>query len=228
MKRLALILFLGFALPQPALSHGTHGGDFGGLTADSAGYHLELAIRDGMVRAWVRDHDGKPVAASGVVSLLAGKGKLDLPLVPEGISLSAAAPVRAADAVTAILRLDVAGQTVSARFSQDAVRQPTLKDQAQAGGVLFQAACATCHGSSLRGSEQGPPLLHPYYAPGQGHGDAVIVAAIRGGAKAHHWKFGDMPRPEGVPPGQEANIVAFIRAMQMANGLDGGGHGGHH
>ncbi|CAA7626925.1 hypothetical protein [Magnetospirillum sp. SS-4] len=45
---------------------------------------------------------------------------------------------------------------------------------------------------------------------------------------------GDMPKPDGVPPGREKDLLAYIRAMQAANGLGGampsaptGGHAGH-
>jgi mono/diheme cytochrome c family protein len=150
----------------------------------------------------------------------------------DGDSLLAEAPIKAADKVAAILSLTVNGKPVSARFGQEAVVIAELKGPAQAGKKAFEEVCAACHGVALRGSDTAPPLLHAFYAPGSGHGDDVMLAAIKNGAKSHMWKFGDMPKPEDVPSGQETNIIAYIRAMQAANGLGGSAatpidHSGH-
>lgn len=210
---------------QPA--YGGHVGTVGDL-------HVEFAVRDGGVRAWVRDHADQPLtAAGGKAVLLTTAGKLELPLVADGTTLTADAPVKAGDKVAAVLSLTVGGKAVSARFAQDAVVTPPLAGPAKTGAAAFADNCATCHGTALRGSDAGPPLLHPYYAPGAGHGDEVIVAAITNGAKSHHWKFGDMPKPEGLVPGQEKDIEAYVRAMQAANGIraaapmDHSAHGKH-
>ena len=146
---------------------------------------------------------------------------------------------RAADKVTAILALSVGGKPVSARFTQAELGTPaSLTPQALAGKTTFEGICATCHGKAMRGTDNGPPLLHPYYAPGAGHGDDMILGSIANGTQSHHWKFGDMPKPQGVKAGQEKDVLAYIRAMQAANGIvaapqpvmmhgDHGGHGGH-
>lgn len=205
---------------------------FGGQIALMGHNHVEMIIHDGALRAWVRDHADKPVAASGKAVLLAGSSKIEVLLKRDGDALVAELPVRQGDKVTAILSLDVG----SARFSQDAVITPLLAGPVEAGAATYAQTCASCHGSVLRGTKDGPPLLHPVYVPSPGHGDEIILAAPLNGAKAHHWKFGDMPKPEGIKPGQERELLAYIRAMQAANGLGGasvaptaaGGHHGHH
>ncbi|OAN55965.1 hypothetical protein A6A04_10405 [Paramagnetospirillum marisnigri] len=216
---LALALLL-IGTATPSLAHGTAAAWYGGQTTETAeGWRVEFAIRDGGVRAWVRDHDDKPVAASGKVVLLVGGKKVEAALKADGEALSADIAVNAADKVTAILSLSVGGKPSSARFAQEAVTIPALNPQAAAGKQTFDRVCATCHGPALRGSDAAPPLLHPLYAPGSGHGDDVVLAAIRTGAKSHMWKFGDMPKPEGVKSGQETDILAYIRSIQAANGL---------
>lgn len=229
----ALAIALVLAAPagaQPAMQPA-----YGGQIAMAGDLHVEFAVRDGGLRAWVRDHADKPVAAIGKVVLLVGGKKLDVALTPDGDVLSADAPVTAGDKVTAVLTLTAGGKPVSARFMQEAVVVPALQGAAKAGAAGFAEICAACHGASLRGTDAGPPLLHPYYAAGSGHGDDVILAAAVNGAKSHHWKFGDMPKPEGVKPGQERDLLAFIRAMQAANGLGTAAptaavnpHAGHH
>ncbi|MBI5163905.1 MAG: cytochrome c [Magnetospirillum sp.] len=199
---------------------GAAAGQFGGQVAAAGDWHVEFAVRDGGVRVWVRDHGDKPVAATGKVTLLAGGQKLDVALKSDGEALVAdAAALQSAAKVTAVLALTVAGKPVSARFAQEAVVKPALSPSAQAGAKVFGEICFACHGTALRGSDAGPPLLHPYYAPGAGHGDEVVLAAIANGAASHHWKFGDMPKPEGIKPGQDKDLLAYIRAMQAANGL---------
>lgn len=213
-KTLAALAILTLSLP--AFAHGPMGPHFGGQLADAGDWHVEFAVRDGAIRAWVRDHSDAPVAATGKATLLSGGKKIELSLVADEKGLIAVAPVTSADKVTAILSLSVNGKPVSARFMQDAVKMPA---KTLPGAALFAENCAVCHGQSLRGTDAGPPLLHPYYAPGAGHGDDMLLASIANGTKAHHWKFGDMPKPEGLMEGQEKDVLAFIRAMQEANGF---------
>jgi mono/diheme cytochrome c family protein len=40
------------------------------------------------------------------------------------------------------------------------------------GKRLFEKKCAQCHGVELKGSDKGPPFLHPVYEPGH-HGCEV-------------------------------------------------------
>lgn len=206
-----------------SLAHGAMSAWYGGQITELADEsRVEFAVRDGGIRVWVRDHSDQPLAASGKATLLVGGKKLDVSLKADGQGLSGDAPVTPADKVAAILSLSVNGKPASARFGQEAVATPALSAQAQAGKQAFEQVCAACHGVALRGSDHAPPLLHPFYVPGSGHGDDTILAAATGGAKSHMWKFGDMPKPEGLKPGQEKDVLAYIRAMQAANGLGGG------
>ncbi|WP_235062832.1 c-type cytochrome [Paramagnetospirillum caucaseum] len=219
MKTCLLTLALFLAVPS-ALAHGTLAAYFGGQIAESGDYHTEFAVRDGAVRVWVRDQANQPLKASGKVTLLLGGQKLEVPLAARENGLAAEAPVKAGDKLSAVLGLVVDGKTLSQRFAQAGLVIPAaLPPRAEAGRKLFEAVCATCHGTALRGTDSGPPLLHPLYAPGSAHGDEVILDAINNGAKAHMWKLGDMPKPEGIKPGQDKEVLAYIRAMQAANGL---------
>ena len=221
MKTRLLTLALFLAIPS-ALAHGILAAFYGGQIAESGDYRAEFAVRDGSVKVWVRDHDDKPVKASGKATLLLGGQKLEVPLGAQGDGLVAEAPVKARDKLAAVLGLEVNGKPLSVRFMQAEVVSPAaLPAQADSGRKVFETVCATCHGAALRGSDNGPPLLHPFYALGSAHGDDVILAAMNNGAKSHMWKFGDMPKPDGLKPGQDKDVLAYIRAMQAANGLGG-------
>ena len=64
----------------------------------------------------------------------------------------------------------------------------------------------------------GPPLVHVIYEPSH-HGDAAFVLAVRPGVRAHHWPFGNMLPVEGVSDRAVADIIAYVRALQRANGI---------
>jgi len=86
------------------------------------------------------------------------------------------------------------------------------------GKRLFERHCAACHGQDLRGSDKGPPFLHPVYEPSH-HGDASFQAAARYGVRAHHWKFGDMPSVSGITPDEVAHVTAYVRQSQRQVGI---------
>src|SRR5919197_544631 len=54
------------------------------------------------------------------------------------------------------------------------------------GERLFGANCASCHGRSARGTDQGPPLVDAIYKPSH-HADAAFYFAAARGAVQHHW-----------------------------------------
>ena len=87
------------------------------------------------------------------------------------------------------------------------------------GEALYQASCASCHGSDLRGTDQGPPHLSQVYASDH-HPDASFRAAISQGSRAHHWDFGDMPPVEGLDDGEIDRIIAYVREQQEVHGLE--------
>jgi mono/diheme cytochrome c family protein len=95
-----------------------------------------------------------------------------------------------------------------------------LSTGAQIGRNAFAAKCAECHGKDAEGRQGlAPPLIHIYYEPGH-HGDTAIVRAVRMGVKQHHWPFGDMPAVQGLTDADIATIVAYVREVQRANGID--------
>ena len=56
------------------------------------------------------------------------------------------------------------------------------------GVKLYRQNCSSCHGRSLEGTKQGPPLLHPFYKASH-HDDSAFYRAALKGVKAHHWQF---------------------------------------
>ena len=88
----------------------------------------------------------------------------------------------------------------------------------QKGEAKFKASCARCHGDRGVGTDHGPPLVHKIYEPNH-HGDAAFQRAAASGVRAHHWKFGDMPRVEGVTPEDVAQIVQYVRWLQRQAGI---------
>lgn len=99
------------------------------------------------------------------------------------------------------------------------VRTVDLSGNEQLGETAFNAKCAACHGANAAGRNgMGPPLIHKIYEPGH-HGDQSFLLAVQNGVRAHHWPFGDMAPVEGLTPSDVANIVAYVRALQRANGI---------
>lgn len=95
---------------------------------------------------------------------------------------------------------------------------PSLSMNAKRGKLAFEENCVACHGVNGAGTENGPPLIHKIYEPGH-HGDKSFHLAARNGVRAHHWRFGDMPPVEGVSDQEVGFIVAYIREVQRANGI---------
>jgi len=99
------------------------------------------------------------------------------------------------------------------------VTVPELSAPEQKGAVLFAQNCATCHGENAAGKDGvGPPLVHIIYEPSH-HGDGSFYVAARLGVRAHHWSFGNMPAQPQITDEDVTKIVAYIRALQRANGI---------
>ncbi|MBZ0127656.1 MAG: cytochrome c [Rhodobacteraceae bacterium] len=97
---------------------------------------------------------------------------------------------------------------------------PELTGLAAIGETAFNAKCAECHGQNAAGNDQaGPPLVHKIYEPGH-HGDAAFLMAAQNGVQSHHWRFGNMAPVEGVTPGDVKAIIAYVRTLQRANGIN--------
>ena len=88
-----------------------------------------------------------------------------------------------------------------------------------AGEILYQANCATCHGTDLRGTATGPSHLSIVYEPNH-HGDIAFVLAAKNGVQAHHWSFGNMAPVPGLSDDDLAAIVAYVREIQRIEGFE--------
>jgi cytochrome c len=96
----------------------------------------------------------------------------------------------------------------------------TLSQNAQSGKRGFEAKCAACHGVNAAGQDGvAPPLVHKVYEPSH-HGDESFQRAASLGVRAHHWPFGNMPAVEGLTRGDVKMIIAYIRELQRANGIN--------
>lgn len=93
-----------------------------------------------------------------------------------------------------------------------------LMPNAALGKGLYAKHCAQCHGASLAGTNNGPPLVHRVYEPSH-HGDAAFQIAVRYGVRQHHWKFGDMSSLPGVSADDVAHITSYVRAEQRNAGI---------
>ncbi len=96
------------------------------------------------------------------------------------------------------------------------VQDPQLVTQ---GANLYQASCAECHGSDVRGTDRGPSFLSDVYEPGH-HSDVAFLLAVQRGSAAHHWKFGDMLPIDGLTTDDVDAIVAFVRETQRIEGFE--------
>lgn len=94
---------------------------------------------------------------------------------------------------------------------------PKLSADEQRGEQLYTHHCAECHGPKALGSPQGPPFLHRVYHPDH-HADGAFFLAVRNGVRRHHWPFGDMPPQPNITDSQVSLILAYVRALQRANG----------
>ena len=102
----------------------------------------------------------------------------------------------------------------------DVLLPEALSQNAQIEQLGFEAKCAACHGLNAAGQDGvAPPLVHIIYEPSH-HGDEAFQRAAAMGVRGHHWPFGDMPAVEGVTRGDVTMIIAYIRELQRANGIN--------
>ena len=118
------------------------------------------------------------------------------------------------------LYFDDGGDTAGAGPPIVSVNVPaTLSARAQLGRKTYDANCASCHGRNAAGQDGvAPPLVHIVYEPGH-HADESFQRAVARGVRAHHWRFGDMPRVEGLSRRDVAAVVTYVRELQRANGI---------
>jgi mono/diheme cytochrome c family protein len=95
---------------------------------------------------------------------------------------------------------------------------PSVPLEVATGQALFTTHCAVCHGASAGGTVQGPSLLSSIYAPSH-HSDMSFSLAVKHGARAHHWAFGDMPAVPHVSDEEVAQITRYVRWLQQQSGV---------
>ena len=93
-----------------------------------------------------------------------------------------------------------------------------VPEKFKVGEERFNALCARCHGMAGRGTNAGPPLVHKIYEPSH-HADFAFMRAARQGVRAHHWKFGDMPRISEATAEDVTQIILYIRWLQRQAGI---------
>jgi len=86
------------------------------------------------------------------------------------------------------------------------------------GEKLFNNNCVACHGPGAQGTDRGPTFISKIYEPSH-HGDSAFRLAVKNGVRAHHWKFGNMPKISGVSPDEVGQIISYIRWIQRENGI---------
>lgn len=96
--------------------------------------------------------------------------------------------------------------------------EKNLPTEFKDGEAKFNAFCSSCHGAQATGTAQGPPLVHKIYEPSH-HADFAFQRAAAQGVKAHHWKFGNMPKVEGVTADDVTQIIGYIRWLQRQAGI---------
>lgn len=115
---------------------------------------------------------------------------------------------------------DVANSAPPEGSEMVAIQMPPIDGNAAIGQRIFENACVACHGTNAVGVEgAGPPLIHVIYEPSH-HADESFQRAVALGVRSHHWRFGDMPPVEGLTRGDVAMVVAYIREIQRANGIN--------
>jgi mono/diheme cytochrome c family protein len=96
---------------------------------------------------------------------------------------------------------------------------PQDPELVEVGAELYQANCADCHGTDLRGTDQGPSHLSIVYEPNH-HGDGAFLLAIQRGTPAHHWPYGNMEPVEGLTNNDITAIIAYVREQQRLHGFE--------
>ena len=99
-----------------------------------------------------------------------------------------------------------------------ALTDVSLPIEFQEGETKFNTFCFRCHGPQGQGTNNGPALVHKIYEPNH-HADMAFQRAAAQGVRAHHWKFGNMPKIEGVTPKDVTQIIGYIRWLQRQAGI---------
>ncbi len=87
------------------------------------------------------------------------------------------------------------------------------------GPDVYEARCASCHGADLGGGALGPSLRSELYGLDR-FTDDQIRASISQGVEQVNWDFGPMPMVSGLSAAEVDAVVAHLRAVQAAEGLE--------
>ena len=101
---------------------------------------------------------------------------------------------------------------------QSASVDTPVPDEFTDGEAKFNNFCLRCHGAQGRGTNNGPPLVHKIYEPSH-HADMAFQRAAAQGVRAHHWKFGNMPKIEEATPEDVTQIIGYVRWLQRQAGI---------
>ena len=135
-----------------------------------------------------------------------------------GVIILAAAAVWYKDYRSMPANMPMGGDMSAAPIVND-INIPQLTAVQRVGERAFNENCAACHGENASGQEGvAPPLVHKIYEPSH-HGDASFRLAAQNGVRAHHWPYGDMPPVPDITERDVNNIIAYVRALQRANGI---------
>jgi len=102
--------------------------------------------------------------------------------------------------------------------ASDDMESLSVPQEMKVGEEKFNAYCSRCHGVQARGTNNGPPLVHKIYEPNH-HGDFAFQRAAAQGVRAHHWKFGNMPKIDGVSSDDVNDIIQYVRWLQRQAGI---------
>jgi mono/diheme cytochrome c family protein len=191
------------------------------VAGDRAGVARQIAaLRQGApdhLLAFVLEHDDATAAGDGVAAALAFTGLI----AAHDAEIALGRPEYTAhrNVIEALRTAAGSPPGVSAATAPPVAAPPSAAAGGAAdGAALFAANCAVCHGPTAAGSDRGPPLLHPYYAPDH-HDDDAFRRAVRQGVAPHHWTFGPMPPLPGLGDDAVTRIIAYVRERQRASGI---------
>lgn len=90
--------------------------------------------------------------------------------------------------------------------------------QMERGRLAFERECASCHGSTGGGTENGPNLIAARYGPSE-MADALIRGAVLNGVPQRSAAHPGMPALPQLRPQELDSVLRFLREIQRANDI---------
>ena len=90
--------------------------------------------------------------------------------------------------------------------------------QLERGRLAFERECASCHGPTGGGTENGPNLIAARYGPSE-MADALIRGAVLNGMPKRSAAHPGMPALPQLRPPELDSILRFLREIQRANDI---------